>query len=732
MPLVEERAYHFTLPSHWRAGARRGLRIHEDRLVVPGPLEIRPLLGTGTSDGNAAPAVDPRNRLLWLRQGTGQLVCWSSDDLPALNQGTLEDTVAVRRLLVTRSVIWVVADEGLHRYDSGTGQRLTDPSSEPGWQPYDAAGDEDDGLWIAESDQGHAWRLRHMNCWGQTCHEPIELREVTAEQLILVSDSRSDRVFALDPVESSDLIVVDLGARTFKNIGLDAVHGTGLTLIAAASEGGVHVLTVRDDSGRHRKESHYQLVDPISGSVEADQILRVPRELGRPTSLAGGAEKLLLAGSRGLAELVPVSTANEPRHATFITPALVSPLGARSGWDRADVEATLPAGSTMEISWAASNEVWLADWSNRILSDPSNAETFDMLDRRLPWESPGTVYRGDDGAASTYAALLNRAASTALWLRIDVRTAAGSTTPQLTGLAVHYPDTSYLDYLPAIYRSNQRSVEDLRQILAPYEVLLDGIDKMLDTLPERMNPADASDEWTDYLLGWLGFPPLHGLDAPFRRMLLASAAELLDARGTRAGLEKLLGLVTQERYTLTDSSEGPAGWFLGDTSVPSAGAGPSRLGVDTVVISQSPQPARVGAMLLGESSIGDTCADQQAMLAQRAGILTVTLHVGHDRPTLEPILDRLLDTFVPAHCRVRVVWTGPAETGSRRLDVDFRLAADKADDVHLGPADSLLHDEDSLRLGSSTRLGEWPLPKRRSHPPALDHGSHLGTELRLL
>ncbi|WP_461189956.1 hypothetical protein [Arthrobacter sp. Z4-13] len=668
--------------------------------------------------------------------GTSQLLHWHSDDLPALGQGSLEGATGGHRLLVGPSVTWVAVGGGLQRYDTGTAQRLTPPIHRPGWQLSDAAGDDDDGAWITERDGAHRWRLRHLNCWGQTCREPVELTGVSAEQLV-VATANGTEVIALDPVASTELMVVNVDTGTIRQVGLDAEHGTGRSLIAGG-DGTVHVLTVPDDFGRDNREALYQQIEITSGTVEDHQHLAVPRELGRPTAMAGNATRLVLAGTRGLAELVPVPTSDETRRATFITPALVSPLGPQSGWDRADVVALLPAGTTMEVTWAATSEIWLTDRAAQVMADTSTPGMVSVLDQQLQWRSPGTIYRGDNGEAVTYGALLNRAEPTTLWLRIELRIAAGSAVPQLKSLRVHYPNTSYLDYLPAIYRGIQKSVEDLRQILAPYEVLLDGIDKKLDAGPRRLDPASTSDEWTDYLLGWLGFPPVTGLDPGVRRKLLASAAELLESRGTRMGLEKLLGVVTKGRYTLADSSEEPAGWFLGGgTTTPSAGAGPSRLGADTVVLKQLPQPARVGAMVLGAASVGHPCADVPTMIAQRGGALTVELHVGPDRQSLELVLQRLLDTFVPTHCMVRVLWTGIPEARAPRLNVDFRLSPGASSGTANGaedepPMDALLHEEDRLRLGSSTHLGGWRLPARAGEPSVLDHGSRLGADLRLL
>ena len=123
---------------------------------------------------------------------------------------------------------------------------------------------------------------------------------------------------------------------------------------------------------------------------------------------------------------------------------------------------------------------------------------------------------------------------TTLWLRIRLHTPPGRTPPELVGLRVRYPDTSYLDHLPAIYREDPAAARELRRLLAPYEVLFDGLDETLAALPDRIDPATAGDDWTDYLLGWLGFPPLGDLAAPLRRELLTSRLPSCSTCGGRA------------------------------------------------------------------------------------------------------------------------------------------------------------------------------------------------------
>lgn len=734
MSRIEERSYHFQNEDHWKAGVRRGLQVRGDRLVVPAEVSLRTLADTGSLEGNVLPAFDARGRLLWLDSDTGSVSRWLADERLAVGLGTLDGTSGsgVRRLVAGRTLLWTVNKDGLLRHDASTLQRLTPSQPISGWRPSDAAGDAKDGLWIAEGDKDGSWRLRHVDCWGRPCGAPVTLVGFVAGELALSVSDDGHHVFALDPDASAELVVVDAGQGTWRRVVLDEAHHGDRTLLATGPENRVYVLTVPSGFRSGARAVVFRQLDPQSGVVEDHQILEIPARLGRPTALVGWSGGLALTCTRGVADFTAAASTGTTRWATFITPALVSPRRPQAGWDRAEIEAELPPGTTMSVTWVAGDGDWSVEHTARVLGLPSTLATAEALNGSLAWSSPGMVFRGLDGTVRKHAVLLNAVAETTLWLRIDLRVAGGSSPPALVGLRIRYPNSSYLDYLPAIYRENPRAIEDLRQVLAPYEVLLDGIDEALDSLPDRISLNTASEEWTDYLLGWLGFPPLTGLSPRARRDLLAQAPAILEARGTRAGLELVLDVVTRGTATVTDSSDEPAGWFLGDGNPASAGAAPSRLGADTVVLRQLPYSLRAGSMVLGQSRLGPACPDYQTMLARRGRTVTITVHDGVDEPVPESVLDRLLDTFVPAHCRVLIRRSGVRSDSRSLLDEGFRLGPDGTS-VSAGemPADSRLGGPTRERLGTTTLLGGWPLPEN-NHPAALDRGARPDTGSRLL
>ena len=709
MTVVDERVYQFVTAAQWAAGARRNLAFSGDRLVVPDQLAVVPI--PGAAEAGVLPAVDDGGVLWWLRP-SGRLV---RRPLPGTRGpvvgGRLDGPAPARRLLHGRSLLWVLTDRGLERYAATTLQPLT-PVVRPGISDVD--GDGGDGVWLVELGSGGEWWLQHVDCWGRSCLPPIAIPGATggAPAVAVVGD----RLVVIEPAASTQAYVVNPATGAVTAIGLDRVHDGRPTWLTGAGDTRIHLLTATSDD-----RAVYQAVS-LTGSVEDNQELDLP--LGRPTALVGGPAGLVAACARGLADIAARPGRTGDRTSTFITPALVSPPGPRSGWDRAEIDVVLPVGTGMDVTWAATDDPWTAAQATSLLDGPAPADLVDQLDALLPWrDDQAATYSGesDTGEAERLAALLDAAAAATLWLRVRLHTPPGRVPPALVALRVRYPDVSYLDDLPAVYREDPQAAAELRRILAPYELLFDGLDAELAALPDGIDPATADETRTDHLLSWLGFPPLGDLPARIRSALLARAAELLDLRGTHAGLQLLLDLVTDGRATVADSADEPIAWFLGPGLGPSVGAAPARLGVDTVSLAQRPSPARAGGMILGRTPLGRGCPDPELVLAERAATTTVTVEVDPQRRrALQPVLERLIPVFVPAHCRLRVRYTATdAADRSRRLDVDFRLDA------------STLHSAVHWRLGATTRPGAWTLPAPPCRPVVLDHGAPLGGPQRL-
>ncbi|OLT00511.1 hypothetical protein BJF90_34955 [Pseudonocardia sp. CNS-004] len=233
MTVVDERVYRFERAAQWAAGARRGLEVRGDRLVVPDRLGLVPI--SGGAEGDVVPAVDGHGVLWWLRPESRQLV---RRPLPGtrgpVEFGTLDGPGSARRMLSGRGLIWVLGDRRLDRYAATTLQGLTPVDPVEGWRASDAAADGAegaDGVWLVEVGPSGQWRLRHVDCWGRTCRPPIAVPDVHGDAPVLAATDDGAWIVVLDPAAPAVGYVVESATGEVRPVGLDLA---GPTLVTTA------------------------------------------------------------------------------------------------------------------------------------------------------------------------------------------------------------------------------------------------------------------------------------------------------------------------------------------------------------------------------------------------------------------------------------------------------------------------------------------------------------------
>lgn len=101
-------------------------------------------------------------------------------------------------------------------------------------------------------------------------------------------------------------------------------------------------------------------------------------------------------------------------------------------------------------------------------------------------------------------------------------------------------ESSYLKFLPAIYRDN----ELIGQLLLIFESILSPIEHCVDGIPSYFDPLLTPDHFLPWLASWLGLSLHPSLPEDRRRELTKSAAELYRWRGTRRGMARYIGIFT--------------------------------------------------------------------------------------------------------------------------------------------------------------------------------------------
>ncbi|HMG48273.1 MAG TPA: hypothetical protein VK614_12530 [Allosphingosinicella sp.] len=704
-----ERSYRFATAAQWEAGAMSGFDPDNGGLTLSPPLVAR---RDPESDSDSLAAIDPCGRPAWLRKATGELV--RRYDFGAEVQRRL-DVEAPRALLMGPTRLWVEGPGLVTRFDSRTLQelgRFAHPTL------IAAASDGCDGLWLLVGSRRGAY-VRHID--GRGCLARTRLHLLCAVRPIaLAAAGEGDWLAVLDSPEEARaptandwrLHIVNLAeCRTAKplcfklrpdeqpprHLAIDhrgRIHLTG-------SNAGAPLLAVSSDGEEVSRQSLPlpPTAPPVSGLLWQDT--------------------LLIAAADGLYRLEAATAEDENAgvsRGVFITPALISPDGTPSGWNRADIEVEMPEEATVKISFAncgGAEDRKIDRIDHEFASTRATLSTrLSIIDSeiasQIAWKSDTRTYHGASGGRRMLRFLLDGARETHLWLKLEFECPAGASPVSLLSLRVRYPDRNWLDDLPAIYREDEGSAAQLRRFLAPIEALYDDLSDTIDALPGRIDPLTAKDEWLPWLLEWLGFPPTAGLGAGVQRQLLSEAGALLEGRGTQGSLERMLDIVTEGRARVVDSGASAAFWVLSSRRTRLT----ARLGCDTRVVAHLPADFVLGRkdLRLGKAPLGRSCTDVDALLCANCGLVSIRIELDAERrPLIEPIVRSLIDIFVPAHCRVELnVGEATRAPPAGRLDGTLPLDGGR------------LADPRGLELGRITRPGGWQLPPSDVPPIPID------------
>lgn len=703
-------SYRFDDSRHWGGGAISGFEARDGDLAVAPPLVPRRVAG---SEADSIAAADRCGRPVWLRRTSSELVVLHTFGPQLRGRIGVQRSRAIH---VGRSILWVRGCERMHRYAARTLQELGQVEV-PGLVA--SAADGGDGVWLlVRGDEGAT--VHRLDRDGRLQDRPIALPALSPAGI--ASDPKRRRLAILDaPADAAPagsewrLHIVDL-ARCEVQEPLRFALAPGETpprRIAIDGQGGFRLASA---------EVPTQLLGVSAEGIETSrQSLTLPGGTGVDGLF--WLDGLVLAGADGLYRLgsVDEEEAVATARGVFITPTLKSPPATPSGWNRAEMVVDLPSQARLTATVFASADPLLVREVEEIraatVTKPSSRVA--LLDALLASSRVrAQSYRGS--GPQTLHLLLDAIAAPYLWLKLEVECPAGAEAGTLRTLRVRYPDRSWMDELPAIYRDNRASAAQLRQFLAPFEALYGDIDEAIDRLPGRIDPQTASDDWLPWLLGWLGFPPTAGLRPAVQRRLLDEAGTLLAARGTLDALRRMLDIVTENRATVEDSGGRPAFWVIGD----SLGRLSPRLGCSTRIAARQPVGFRPGRGLrLGDEPLPPLCTEPHRVLRVRCGVVRVGVDlVEAEADVVKPILDSLLAMFVPAHCTIALDYRRAGRTRrGGRLHRGWRL-----DEGGTG-----LDDVEAIELGSETRAGVWRLPEPDPVPFTIDENSALDGARRL-
>ncbi|MBU0654313.1 MAG: hypothetical protein KJ914_04170 [Gammaproteobacteria bacterium] len=726
--------YRIQTAAQWRAGVADRLTIGADGLHSASSLMVEEIPGTSRADNTPALDTDACGSLYWVRAGTFEFMRAMPEGVQMLGHlRTSPDdpadwlpvrlSMGVYRLwLLTRAADPAANRTRLWRYYTDTLQRMVSIDTER--PALDMAGDGRDGVWLLLGGDNVAAELLHLDRTGETLQR-LRLEGMLLQRASLAFDACAGMLFILDADPQTDPCKEPLAWRLlqFDPCSANPQKNQPATLFSLPRRDGAcnrNVPPFHPDRFVLDPDGRIHLLASVTGdwwslSRQGEVLAQLPDVIPQYQLPIGGLVMNaypVIASNAGLGELHATGksrTASGDTAPSYIAPLMISPDDVQGGWLRADLDAVFGPGSAIEISVASTREQNLIEEVSGLFANTALPATarFQRINARLPWTAErSVVYQGLDWPAGQPLGFpLQEVTDTHLWLRIRVLSVDGAKPPQLKSLQVFYPNISYARYLPAVYQETPQAAKTLRRLLSVFESLFGDLDRQLGELPSRIHPDTAPNEWLSWLLGWLGLPTPVELAPAAQRALLKAAPKLLQERGSKAALEQLLQVLLQQPqvaggsfdFQVDDNSEGPVPWVLpaaGDTCGP-------RLGSSTLVLAQRQPGFRLGCdALLDEQPLGYCALDPLPMFARTSGLIVirVALPPGWQdaRDKLEPLLQRYLPHFIPAHCRYELRFVAP-DALPRHPILDETLVLHDAPPPRLG--------EGCLRLASGKGSG---------------------------
>jgi len=459
---------------------------------------------------------------------------------------------------------------------------------------------------------------------------------------------------------------VSLAAAGGTLIALDSDRA-GLTLIMP---GGIRRLALADALDGLLPDWGAFVPDRLSGSAQA--VLAVGR-------WADGAAGLLLFDDQGsIVGRVKWAGTAAPQTVALVGGALFSAFGARllrfdlpaegaggmlrltpaletqtlaGNWLRAEVDARLAEGATLSYRWAASDDAGLRATIDAIHHDESRtaaaraAAIAGLLAGR--W-SDSFAYEGLADASGTEHfsfPLHDVPRGAVLW--VELRLEGGTGQSAIAGLTLFHDDEGLMANLPAIYRGQGDADGSYRRLVDIVEATTYSIDDRIARLAELLDPAVAEARWLPMLAAMLGLPFDAVLDEAMQRRLVAAAPALLEYRGTRAGIEHLLGAIFPGRpIRIVDRATTTIAIMLGGGSLPGLLAGPA-----------ARMPRLNARLVLGRTRICPADPCDEGLIAPAAAVIVTIPATPRERARLAAAVRQMLEAMIPAGIVLRVRWT---------------------------------------------------------------------------
>ena len=367
-------------------------------------------------------------------------------------------------------------------------------------------------------------------------------------------------------------------------------------------------------------------------------------------------------------------------------------------WHRIFLETDMPPKTTIEISYASSDDGNLKNKIDNEIIDRtvSKKEKAKYLDKPeiLNWSEPeqnpkDMLFRGKIGRY--------------LWLKVTLSTFDEKVKPTITQMKIHYPRISYLRYLPAIYQENPVSKEFLERFLSIFETASDDLENKISHIYKYFDPDTVPQNFLNWLASWLNVALEEDWNEEKKRQLIREAYSLYKQKGTLSGLKRLIEIYTGKKPELLEYSQIKKPMILSEN-------GTFRLGINSLLVETPFSGFRLGdEAILGRIVLRDPVRSPEDPFLPMAHRFTITLDLSdEEKNRFEKQLVRILDEEKPAHTEYNLRFSSSMKemgtyVGNTKLDYykPLRLGAEAT----IGSVIVITDGERGSRIGQNSVVG---------------------------
>jgi phage tail-like protein len=291
-------------------------------------------------------------------------------------------------------------------------------------------------------------------------------------------------------------------------------------------------------------------------------------------------------------------------------------------WHRFALEGNFPEGTRVDFHYYVTND------KPPTSGEPSIADG--------DWQQAISEAAAAQGVERREGLFLSNNRGRYLHIRVSI-TGDKDVSPVVEKLTVFFPRITYLKYLPAVYQEDAGSKEFLDRLLSVFESRFSNLELTIDNLSVYFDAWGTPAEFLEWLGSWLAVAADESWHDDTTRSFIENAVALYKERGTRGGLEAMLGYFTSGRIYIVENFQKRR---LGSSVAGDIDTASQSTDIDAIFF----PPAKVVAKMNDGTETG--LAD--ALFGTDFCFCVLLDDPGMDDRTLE-LIDRIIEEYKPAH-----------------------------------------------------------------------------------